>query len=174
MRNTLLERYPYLANPPPDSENGVDSALPPPPRVSFAGLGNLIPVDSSLLDKDKKETTEAVEEAEKDLPVTWHDVGLQIAAEIMAFVRKEVHERLGYLTSAVCLVVSSLTCIMTDASQGIARNKFLSKLGASYRKFNTQNTLRNSAIPGFLRPMPFQKVRPSSRSFAFAHGLSVL
>ena len=108
VRNALLERYPYLANPPTDAKEGLDSALPSPPRVSFAGLGNLIPIDSSLLAKDAKETTEAVEEAEQDLPVTWHDVGLQIAAEIMAHVRKEVHDRLGYFTSAVCTGHSDL------------------------------------------------------------------
>lgn len=105
VRNVLLERYQYLADPPPNAELGLDTPLPPPPRVSFSGLGNLIPIDPSLLDKDTKETTEAVEEAEKELPVTWHDVGLQIAAELMAHVRKEVHERMGYLTSAVRLIV---------------------------------------------------------------------
>ncbi|KAH8118115.1 eta DNA polymerase [Phellopilus nigrolimitatus] len=142
VRDTLLKRYPFLAQLPSDAPNGLDTPLPPPPRISCLGLGNLVPVDPSILDPEKKVTTELVEELEKDGPVTWHDVGLAIAAELMANMRKEVHEKLGYLTSA-----------------GIARNKFLSKLVASYRKFNTQNILRNSAIPGFLKPMPFQKIR---------------
>ena len=103
VRDALLERYPYLAIPPQNAENGLDSALPPPPHVSFSGLGNLVPIDSSLLGKDTKETTDAVEEAERNLPTTWHDVGLKIAAELMAHVRKEIHEQLGYLTSAVSL-----------------------------------------------------------------------
>ncbi|THH10886.1 hypothetical protein EW145_g1009 [Phellinidium pouzarii] len=142
VRDTLLKRYPYLAQPPVNAPNGLDTPLPPPPKVSCVGLGNLIPIDPSKLDTEKEVTTELVEDIEKNEPMTWHDVGLIIAAELMADMRKEVHKTLGYLTSA-----------------GIARNKFLSKLAASYRKFNTQNILRNSAIPGFLKPMPFQKIR---------------
>ncbi|OCB84740.1 eta DNA polymerase [Sanghuangporus baumii] len=142
VRDIMLERYPYLAESPIDAPDGIDSPLPLPPRISYVGLGNLIPVDPTKLDPEKEVTTQLVEEIEKDGPVTWHDVGLAIAAELMASMRKEVHEKLGYLTSA-----------------GIARNKFLAKLAASYRKFNTQNILRNSAIPGFLKPMPFQKIR---------------
>ncbi|KAI5122546.1 hypothetical protein M0805_005273 [Coniferiporia weirii] len=142
VRDVLLERYPYLSRLPSDAPNGLDTPLPAPPRISCVGLGNLIPDDPSKLEPEKEVTTELVEEVEKDGPVTWHDVSLAIAAELMANMRKEVHEKLGYLTSA-----------------GIARNKFLSKLSASYRKFNTQNILRNSAIPGFLKPMPFQKIR---------------
>lgn len=38
---------------------------------------------------------------EKEMPVTWHDVGLSIAAELMGKMRAEVHTKLGYLTSAV-------------------------------------------------------------------------
>ena len=97
----LLERYHYLAEPPADAPDGLDSPLPPPPRISYVGLGNLIPVDPTRLDPEKEVTTELVEEIEKDGPVTWHDVGLAIAAELMAIMRKEVHEKLGYLTSAV-------------------------------------------------------------------------
>ncbi|EJD06732.1 eta DNA polymerase [Fomitiporia mediterranea MF3/22] len=142
VRDELLKRYPYLSEPPVDSPSGPDTPLPPPPRISYIGLGNLIPIDPPKLDPEKEATTELIEEIEKDAPATWQDVGLAIAAELMASMRKEVHEKLGYLTSA-----------------GIARNKFLAKLAASYRKFNTQNILRNLAIPGFLKPMPFQKIR---------------
>lgn len=101
VRDLLLERYPYLAQPPPDAPQGLDTPVPPPPRISCVGLGNLIPVDPTMLDQEKEVTTEMVEELEKDGPVTWHDIGLNIAAELMAMMRREVHEKLGYLTSAV-------------------------------------------------------------------------
>jgi len=73
---------------------------------------------------------------------TWHDVALSIAAELMDKIRAEVHTQLGYTTSA-----------------GIARNKFLAKLTASYKKRDSQSILRNAAIPNYLMPMPFQKIR---------------
>ena len=101
VRDELLRRYPYLANPPAEVAESPDTPLPTPPRVSLHGHGNLVPIDPSAFEKDEKLTNELVEEAEKDHPTTWHDVGLQIAAELMTNIRREVHERLGYLTSAV-------------------------------------------------------------------------
>lgn len=98
VRDILLERYPYLAEVPSD---GLDTPLPPPPRVSFAGLGNLIPIDATELDPEQEVTTELVEEIEGDRQMTWHDVSLAIATEIMTRMRKEVYEKLGYRTSAV-------------------------------------------------------------------------
>jgi len=79
---------------------------------------------------------------EDDEHTTWHDVALSIAAELMAKIRAEIHTKLGYTTSA-----------------GIARNKFLAKLTASYKKPKSQSVLRNDAIPNYLKPMPFQKIR---------------
>lgn len=58
---------------------------------------------------------------EKEMPVTWHDVGLSIAAELMGKMRAEVHAKLGYLTSAVsCLPVlrHSDNMILTDIIAG--------------------------------------------------------
>lgn len=37
-------------------------------------------------------------------PLTWHDVALSIAAELMAKVREDVRVQLGYSTSAVSFV----------------------------------------------------------------------
>ncbi|KAJ1307425.1 hypothetical protein OPQ81_001527 [Rhizoctonia solani] len=81
-------------------------------------------------------------EVGNDAPPTWHDVALSIAAELMRETRQATFEKLGYTLSA-----------------GIARNKMLAKLSASYRKPMAQSVLRNVAIPGFLGPMPFQKIR---------------
>ncbi|KLO13063.1 eta DNA polymerase [Schizopora paradoxa] len=144
VRDELLRRFPHLKDVPLDAPQGIDTPLPSPPSsVEWPENGNLVPIDPSKFDpSDKTLTTEQVIEAEKDLIPTWHDVCLSIAAELMSRMRKAVFERLGYYTTA-----------------GIGRNKFLAKLAASYRKRNTQNILRNSAIPGFLKPMPFQKIR---------------
>ncbi|KAF9266589.1 DNA/RNA polymerase [Marasmius fiardii PR-910] len=80
--------------------------------------------------------------SEDEGDATWHDVALSIAAEMMNKVRVDIADKLGYTTSA-----------------GLARNKFLAKLTASYRKPYSQSVLRNCAIPSYLKPMAFQKIR---------------
>ncbi|KAF9046844.1 DNA/RNA polymerase [Hymenopellis radicata] len=137
VRAILLQRYPYLAELPKDAPNGMDTALPPPPQISWDNLGFLIPVDTSPSNDTDTNST-----VQPDHPCTWHDVALAIAAQLMHDVREAVRTKLGYTLSA-----------------GIARNKFLAKLSASYRKPNSQSILRNSAIPNYLKPMAFQKIR---------------
>ncbi|KIY66533.1 DNA polymerase eta [Cylindrobasidium torrendii FP15055 ss-10] len=107
----------------------LDNVLPPPPPIKWDGLGNIVPHDDT-------------DDSESSPPNTWHDVAISIAAELMHKVREEVRIKLGYTLSA-----------------GIARNKFLAKLSASYRKPNSQNNLLNIAIPHYLEPMQFQKIR---------------
>ncbi|KAJ7650686.1 DNA/RNA polymerase [Roridomyces roridus] len=131
IRQILLERYPYLSQVPDDAPMGLDTPLPPPPPVAWEHLGTLVPIDPS---KDPSE--------EENVPSTWHDVALSIAAEAMEKARQKINAELGYTTSA-----------------GIARNKFLAKLCASYRKPMGQSILRNAAIPNYLKPMEFQKIR---------------
>ncbi|KAJ7056575.1 DNA/RNA polymerase [Mycena amicta] len=75
-------------------------------------------------------------------PKTWHDIALSIGAELMHKVRHQISEKLTYTTSA-----------------GIARNKFLAKLCASHRKPMGQSILRNAAIPNYLLPLDFQRIR---------------
>ncbi|KAI9454558.1 DNA/RNA polymerase [Lactarius psammicola] len=140
VRAELLARYPYLSQVPPDAPHGLDTALPPPPRISLADHGILIPVDPPPGDTDSTPTIG--KDVEEDEPRTWHDVALSIAAELMDKIRADVRTQLGYTTSA-----------------GIARNKFLAKLAASYKKRDSQSILRNAAIPNYLIPMPFQKIR---------------
>ncbi|KAJ6631036.1 hypothetical protein B0H10DRAFT_1980512 [Mycena sp. CBHHK59/15] len=116
VRQILLDRYPHLAHVPDDAPLGLDTPLPPPPQISWR---------------------------QDNIPSTWHDVALSIAAELMAKVREEISSKLGYTTSA-----------------GIAKNKFLAK-----------SILRNAAIPNYLKPMAFQKVckyrlvSPSNRTY---------
>ncbi|KAI0308763.1 hypothetical protein OF83DRAFT_1296428 [Amylostereum chailletii] len=140
VREKLLERYPYLAQVPPDAPHGIDTVLPKPPPISWQDRGIVIPINPP---DDAASPAESGQEADgKEAETTWHDVALSIAAEIMNDIRAAVRTKLGYTTSA-----------------GIARNKFLAKLTASYRKFDSQSILRNAAIPNYLRPLPFQKIR---------------
>ncbi|TFY78734.1 hypothetical protein EWM64_g5277 [Hericium alpestre] len=149
VRQKILERYPYLAAVPPDAPDGIDTVLPPPPPISWENRGILIPInppDEAALGAAQAEAaTEGIENVVKDgedEQTTWHDVALSVAAELMQKIRDDVRIQLGYTTSA-----------------GIARNKFLAKLTASYRKRDSQSILRNAAIPNYLKPMPFQKIR---------------
>ncbi|PCH42673.1 DNA polymerase eta [Wolfiporia cocos MD-104 SS10] len=155
VREDILRRYPYLAKVPPDAPDGPDSPLPPPPPISWEGLGTVIPINPASPESAATEGCDSgahlTHDGSQDIDInddltTWHDVALSIAAELMGKIRRDIHEKLGYTTSA-----------------GIARNKFLAKLTASYKKPNSQKTsqsiLRNAAIPTYLRPTPFQKIR---------------
>ncbi|KAG6898208.1 hypothetical protein C0992_003320 [Termitomyces sp. T32_za158] len=145
VREVLLERYPYLARVPPNAPNGADTPLPPPPPFSWDDIKHsfVIPIHPTPPEGDKKDGTDLVcaLKGQEHLP-TWHDIALSIGAELMEAARRQVFEQLGYSTSA-----------------GISRNKFLAKLTASYKKPKNQSILRNAAIPDYLRPLPFQKIR---------------
>ncbi|KAI0050439.1 DNA/RNA polymerase [Auriscalpium vulgare] len=138
----ILERFPHLKQLPPDAPHGLDTVLPPPPPISWQNLGNVVPIHSPPPADGGEQAAEVGDVDGDDAGPTWHDVALSIAAERMDKIRADVRTRLGYTTSA-----------------GIARNKFLAKLSASYKKYDSQNILRNAAIPNYLRPMPFQKIR---------------
>ncbi|KAK0469917.1 uncharacterized protein EV420DRAFT_1634321 [Desarmillaria tabescens] len=140
VRKILLRRYPYLSAIPADSPDGMDTPLPSAPSISWDKAGFLIPTDP-LIAVDQEPGSHATSN-EEGIKSTWHDVALSIAAELMGQVREDIKTKLGYTLSA-----------------GIARNKFLAKLTASYRKPNSQSILRNAAIPGYLKPMEFQKIR---------------
>ncbi|KAF5359290.1 hypothetical protein D9756_003320 [Leucocoprinus leucothites] len=189
VKEILLQRYPHLAQVPKDAPDGVDTPLPIPPRIKWSNLGlaHLISLDGSQPKQEANTGAEGGQERDNDEKIeigqagneiqtvvdgevgsigeadsssrefdgnigddmseeeqyttTWHDVALSIAAELMDQARGKVRE-MGYTTSA-----------------GIARNKFLAKLAASYKKPNSQSILRNKAIPPYLRPLPFQKIR---------------
>ncbi|KAG8900523.1 DNA-directed DNA polymerase eta rad30 [Tulasnella sp. 403] len=158
VKQTILQRYPYLAQAPEDSPLGMDTPLPPPPPIDWDGKGNLVPTVATdtpsptlgdASNPNEPQASEAVHPENEQVThtPTWHDVALSIASEFMMVSRTEIKHRLGYTTSA-----------------GLARNKMLAKLVASYKKYDQQqkfvkSILRNEAIPGFLRPMPFQKIR---------------
>ncbi|KAM0791567.1 hypothetical protein ACM66B_006013 [Microbotryomycetes sp. NB124-2] len=176
VRSELLKRFPQLAQLPPGAD--LDTRLPSPAelgvKLDWQSVGNLIPIagqekeelpkppDMTAADTDKAMGSSSREEAVKDAKtpsesetdvvvnegvddgpdLTWSDVALYIGAEIVKKCRYAVEERLGYTCSA-----------------GIAPNKMLAKLCSAWKKPNNQTVLRRAAIPAFLRPMPFQKIR---------------
>lgn len=138
MREILLQRYPYLAQVPPD---GIDTPLPPPPPIIWDGLGNLIPVKPRMPpveekpaedpaegqqrkhedvespesgqqqeseSKEHQQSTETRGQDVEDISLTWNDVALSIAAELMGNAREEVRVKLGYSTSAVSRLYCSV------------------------------------------------------------------
>ncbi|CAJ0858829.1 14634_t:CDS:10 [Entrophospora sp. SA101] len=72
----------------------------------------------------------------------WDDMQLYIAAEISKEVRETIFNELGYTSSA-----------------GIAHNMTLAKLCSALNKPNMQTVIRSSQTLGFMRNLPFQKIR---------------
>jgi len=122
VRDVLVQRYPYIAQVPADAPDGVDTPLPPPPTIQEGVVGNVIPINPPPPKEeiDEKEITSAIDHEAKgenpsgnsamdmekeseaeELPTTWHDVTLSIAAEMMQKARDDVRIKLGYSTSAV-------------------------------------------------------------------------
>jgi DNA polymerase eta len=106
VREIILERFPYLASIPPD--DGIDTPLPPPPPISWDGLGAVVPISTVLEGSDDQpESSTKNNDLEEEVPergdqfTSWHDVALSIAAELMEKIRNDVRNKLGYTTSAV-------------------------------------------------------------------------
>ncbi|GAA5820482.1 hypothetical protein JCM3770_005545 [Rhodotorula araucariae] len=176
VRALLLARYPALATAP---SGNLDEPLPSPASlgvtsesIDWAELGNLVPVLGQKKDRLKRvdpagapipssspakpgndisdpvNTTEDATTSDSpspdppDPPPSWSDLCLSLGASVVGDVRAAVRARLGYTCSA-----------------GIATNKMLAKLTSAWRKPNAQTVLRHCAVPAFLRPMGFQKIR---------------
>ncbi|KAF8824895.1 hypothetical protein HHX47_DHR7000283 [Lentinula edodes] len=80
---------------PADAPNGVDTPLPPPPPIDWGTDSHLIPIYSNA----NSESTD--EETSQSAPLTWHDIALRLAAEMMHKVRVDIAAQLGYTTSAI-------------------------------------------------------------------------
>jgi DNA polymerase eta len=111
VQHALIERYPELAVPSPNSPYGMDSPLPPPPQsLSWHPSCALVPGA-----EEEQDGTPNTPEADEDkLPgerepkksnqlVTWQDVALSIGAELLFKARDEILRNLGYTTSAVSM-----------------------------------------------------------------------
>lgn len=113
---------------PQGASQGLDTPLPPPPSsIEWNPFTNLIPIhlESQITaDPDPESTLEAANSPPAFLEpcqepdqtsegqVTWHDVALNIATDMLWKAREAIRNALGYTTSA-----------------GLARNKFLAKVG---------------------------------------------
>jgi DNA polymerase eta len=114
VQQILIERYPELAAPSPNSPYGMDSSLPPPPQ-SLSWHPSCVLVPSA--EEDNQDSSDAPAADEKDIedkilpeggkvekskqPVTWQDVALSIGGELLFKARNEILQNLGYTTSAV-------------------------------------------------------------------------
>lgn len=111
---------------PQGAPQGLDTPLPPPPSsIEWHSFSNLIPIHPESQTRaypdpnypDPKSTLEGTRsrstslEPRPDPQVTWHDVALDIAANMLWKAREAIRNSLGYTTSA-----------------GLARNKFLAKV----------------------------------------------
>ncbi|KAI9031709.1 hypothetical protein CLU79DRAFT_267836 [Phycomyces nitens] len=73
---------------------------------------------------------------------TWCDLQLAVGAEVAAEIRQTIFDELG------------LTC-----SAGIAHYKVVAKLCSSKNKPDKQTILRNCSLSGFMKDIPFTKIR---------------
>jgi DNA polymerase eta len=127
VREILLQRYPYLATVPPNTPEGVDTPLPPPPPIRWDDLGWVIPIkpppSSEQVDEENKgqekdmgpekvkvQADVSLSWKDEELIPTWHDVALSIAAELMTSARAQVLQKLGYSTSAVSFAFHAFLC----------------------------------------------------------------
>lgn len=106
----ILFRHPHLSNVPPDAPHGIDTALPPPPPISWTAAGNIFPIKGEKGDKsDEDGNGQEDEDSGEEEVGGWEDYALCCGAELMAKIRAEVHKRLGYTCSAVsqCVAVTN-------------------------------------------------------------------
>lgn len=112
---------------PQGAPQGLDTPLPPPPSsIEWYPFTNLVPIHpesqtttdpepKSTLEGTSSHSTDPEPRPDSDQPneghVTWHDVALNIAADMLWKAREAIRNSLGYTTSA-----------------GLARNKFLAKV----------------------------------------------
>lgn len=107
VKKIMVDRYHFLSQCPSDSPNGMDTPLPPPPSISWGGIGNLIPTEPTEDQSELREENLTTESQHVE-PSTWHDVALSIGAELIMRMRVDVKEKLGYTTSAVSFLASAL------------------------------------------------------------------
>ena len=81
----------------------MDTPLPPPPPISWTEAGNVFPIRGEPKDGDSTVDHDGNDEEGTEGVGGWEDVALCIGAELMAKLRAEVRENLGYTCSAVGL-----------------------------------------------------------------------
>ncbi|APA11304.1 hypothetical protein sscle_07g060740 [Sclerotinia sclerotiorum 1980 UF-70] len=124
VHSVLVSRYPQLA-----VDDNVHGSLPLPPRdiVLHWETDNLVDLPTSTDDTHR---------------IDWDEIALNIGAQIVRNLRKEIFESLHYTCSA-----------------GIAQNKALAKLGAGFKKPDQQTVIRARAVPFFLSTCKMTSIR---------------
>ncbi|PVH83600.1 DNA/RNA polymerase [Cadophora sp. DSE1049] len=120
----LLERYPQLA-----IENDLASLLP-------------LPQQDIVLDWEAVHLVDFPADNLDPHHFDWDDIALNIGAQIIRELRREIFNSLHYTCSA-----------------GIAHNKALAKLGAGYKKSNQQTVIRGRAVGSFLSTYKMTSIR---------------
>ena len=93
--------------------------LPPPSApITWDANTSLVPIypkDDSVGDRGESSTSTRDDIEPENPPITWHDIALSIATEMMQRARDHVRTELGYSTSAVCIALprSPLALIRT-------------------------------------------------------------
>ena len=126
----LLEKFPQLA-----VEKDQESLLPLPPQdIVFSWeTDHLVNYPTDNLDSHRSD---------------WDDIALNIGAQIIRALRKEIFNGLHYTCSA-----------------GIAHNKALAKLGAGCKKPNQQTVIRARAVGSFLSTYKMTSIRGLAGKF---------
>ena len=112
----------------------------PPPYDDITE--NLPMPPSTVLDWQADALVDLDTDQTEDDDPDWDDIAILIGSEIVRDVRKAIRDKLHYTCSA-----------------GIARNKFIAKLGSGHKKPNQQTIVRNRAVQQFLSSFKFTKIR---------------
>ncbi|PQE19747.1 sister chromatid cohesion Eso1 protein [Rutstroemia sp. NJR-2017a WRK4] len=124
VHSVLVSRYPQLA-----VDDNVHGSLPLPLQdiVLHWETDNLVDLPTSTDDTHR---------------IDWDEIALNIGAQIIRNLRKEIFESLHYTCSA-----------------GIAQNKALAKHGAGFKKPDQQTVIRARAVPFFLSTCKMTSIR---------------
>lgn len=134
----LLREFPQLKN--------VELELPDIPAKlpeSLYWQGEPIRTEAEQNDEQSRvNTSTSQQSSDSDPSITdWDDVCILIGAQVLFKIRNIIYQELSYTTSG-----------------GIARNKFLAKLAAGYKKPDNQTIVRLALIPQFLTNFQFNDV----------------
>lgn len=130
VHSILLTRYPQLA-----IDSDQDDLLPLPPH-------------NIILDWRADQLVDFAEGTVDPHRLDWDDIALNVGAQIIRKLRKEIFNKLRFTCSA-----------------GIAHNKALAKLGAGYNKPNRQTVIRSRAAPLFLSTFKMTSIRGLAGKF---------
>lgn len=175
VRQVILQRFPELARPPANSPLGLDTPLPPPPKIDWTDLGYRVPTEGAHQESgagdDAKDAQEGGGQA------LGQDELQESATEGVvadAFKTAAINSSPPLIQQAASWTDYALACgaelilkirqevmdrLGYTMSAGIAPNKTLAKLSAGMKKPNCQTILVPDAIHAYLKDLPFQKIR---------------